>query len=147
MGPEAEACGMPKSTRSRIYWTADHNQVQKRVVVLKEKHGIYASLNDKFGLDHDIIQLMSCLKYYRHQFNVVNGLRTQSGFGWDEDTCTVIAKESVWNDYIAKYPEAVHQKNKHGPYYNDWVVICGGMDANGCLAETKQHVDTEKFHE
>ncbi|KAK1322311.1 hypothetical protein QJS10_CPA03g02234 [Acorus calamus] len=114
MGTEAEACGMPKSTRSRIYWTPDHNHFLLDMMVehsyrgAKEGGGfkreawqsMLTSLNDKFGLDHDIIQLMSCLKYYRHQFNVVNGLRSQSRFGWDEDTCTVIAKGSVWNDYI-----------------------------------------------
>ncbi|KZT31282.1 hypothetical protein SISSUDRAFT_995320, partial [Sistotremastrum suecicum HHB10207 ss-3] len=60
----------------------------------------------------------------RAAFSVVQELKKQSGFAWDDahGACIEESSEHVWEDYVkvrlTRHPTAAPYKNKGFPYYN-----------------------------
>ncbi len=74
---------------------------------------------------------MSNLKF---QFSIMQLLRDQSGFGWDEATQTVTANDKVWAAYLKSHPEAGQFRNKGLNDYEFLERIFLGKVATGSYA-------------
>ncbi|XP_043693752.1 L10-interacting MYB domain-containing protein-like [Telopea speciosissima] len=83
------------------------------------------SLNENFGLDLMRDHVRNRLKTWRKQYGVMKELLSQSGFEWDEKQKMVIAKDSVWDDYIKTHPDAKALRARYIENYDELCLIFG----------------------
>ncbi|KAJ8436275.1 hypothetical protein Cgig2_025704 [Carnegiea gigantea] len=69
-----------------------------------------------------------------------------SGFGWDPETKSVVAKKEVWKAYVKNHPRANDWKGKPCPYYEDSYIIFGKKDTQG-PEEMEDGVNVEEENE
>jgi len=69
-------------------------------------------------------------------YKIIGDLVDQSGFGWDEETFTVTAEDSVWDDYLAVpgHNEAKKWRNKSFKVFETLQYIYEGQLATGEFA-------------
>ncbi|KAH8100191.1 hypothetical protein BXZ70DRAFT_174295 [Cristinia sonorae] len=62
---------------------------------------------DKLGFPKSLEACAGRTATIKKDFNVVNTLRNLSGFGWDPETCVVVADDHVWEAYLVLWNNAV----------------------------------------
>ncbi|KAF9470918.1 hypothetical protein BDN70DRAFT_768221, partial [Pholiota conissans] len=67
----------------------------------------------------------------KKNFMDVHALRTASGFGWDDGRKLVTASESIWQDKIARMPQAKQWKTTPFPLYDDIDYLVHSVVATG----------------
>ncbi|GJF00603.1 Myb-like domain-containing protein [Phanerochaete sordida] len=70
----------------------------------------------------------------RSRYKVCKTLRSQSGFGWDDEKSLVIAADAVWKPYIQAHPKAKWFRTHPFPLYNDITHISDDNIATGQFA-------------
>ena len=90
--------------------------------------------NSRTNLAYERSQLQSKYNQLKKAYLIMELLRGQSGFGWDEATQTVTADEIVWAAYIAAHPDAAAYKNKPFEDYEELQFIFTGKVATGKYA-------------
>ncbi|PIL29418.1 hypothetical protein GSI_09470 [Ganoderma sinense ZZ0214-1] len=65
------------------------------------------------------------------EFVLVQKMRGQSGFGWDETTKTVTATKEVWDPFLKQYPKAKDLLGEPFPLYDELLTLVDGAVATG----------------
>ncbi|KAF8395486.1 hypothetical protein HHK36_019432 [Tetracentron sinense] len=84
--------------------------------------------NKKFECRYTKNALGHRYKNLKKQYNAIQMLLNQSGFGWDRRERMVVADDYVWDDYIKTHPDVQQYRTKTVPYYEDLCVIYGTAD-------------------
>ncbi|KAJ4970275.1 hypothetical protein NE237_003374 [Protea cynaroides] len=90
------------------------------------------TLNENFGLDLLSDHVKNRLKTWRKQYGDMKELLSQSGFEWDGTQKMIIAKDSIWNDYIKTHPDAKAFRERYIENYDELCLVFG----NDQLAES-----------
>ncbi|GAB2284196.1 hypothetical protein Dimus_018661 [Dionaea muscipula] len=78
----------------------------------------------------------SKVKVWKRHYHTLYDMLKTSGFGWDDEKKMILVdSDDVWNNYVAREPEAAHMRDKSWRYYDDWLVLFGKDRATGDLAE------------
>ena len=72
-----------------------------------------SSFNFKKGIpDYSTVQLHSQYAYLKKKYSVFKELKSNSGFGWDEELNIPTAPNEVWDAYIKSHPLAKEFRTK-----------------------------------
>lgn len=75
-------------------------------------------LNARFGVNYTYDQLKNNWQNLRKKYILVKDIRSQSGFGWDNEKMIATATDEVWDAYIASHPKAKLWRNQAFPHYD-----------------------------
>jgi hypothetical protein len=83
-------------------------------------------------------QIITEIAKLKNVYKIIGDLQDQSGFGWDEETSTVTAEDSVWDAYLAVpgHKEAKKWRNKSFKVFETLQYIYEGQLATGEFART-----------
>ncbi|KZO98396.1 hypothetical protein CALVIDRAFT_562302 [Calocera viscosa TUFC12733] len=73
----------------------------------------------------------SCWARLKDAWKVMDALKSQSGFGWDESNQSVTADEEVWDMYLQAHPEAKQFRTKGFALYSKLAPLVSGRVATG----------------
>ncbi|CAN1181217.1 hypothetical protein LINPERPRIM_LOCUS6111 [Linum perenne] len=81
----------------------------------------------------------SRVKTVKKQFDAVHLLKTQSGYGWDDELKCPDIENQVYNDFVEKHPECANKNRVPFPNYDELLAIFGKGRATG--SNVKQITD------
>jgi len=91
-----------------------HDAYPQPVQLKKEKQHVY-----------------SCWVRLKNQWKVMDALKNQSGFGWDEASQSVTADDEVWDAYLQAHPEAKQFRTTGFSLYSKLTPLVFGRVARG----------------
>ena len=80
-------------------------------------NNIVQNFNDRTNCGYDKEQLQNCFSVLKKKYMTYQGIKDNSGFGYDEATGLFTASEEVWNSYIACHKEAKALRTKPFAFY------------------------------
>ncbi|XP_034710964.1 L10-interacting MYB domain-containing protein-like [Vitis riparia] len=95
-----------------------------------------AAFNLKFSTSYNVKVFKNRLTKLKDQHNTIRELIGVNGFGWDDHYHMVTAENTVWDEYILKYPKAKHFRGKTFPLYNRLCIMFEGMSSEGRDAQS-----------
>ncbi|CAN1192213.1 hypothetical protein LINPERHAP2_LOCUS41439 [Linum perenne] len=105
-----------------------YKAVEKLVKVFHPEAGIKAYPHVK-----------SRVKTVKKQFDAVHLLKSQSGYGWDDELKCPDIEDQVYNDFVEKHPECANKNRVQFPNYDELLAIFGKGRATG--SNVKQITD------
>ncbi|XP_077234683.1 uncharacterized protein LOC143876886 [Tasmannia lanceolata] len=75
------------------------------------------------------------LRTLKKHYVLVKSITELSGFGWNSQSCMVVAEDAVWDDYIMAHLEAKPFSGKPFPHFNEIGIVVGNDQACGSEAE------------
>lgn len=97
-----------------LRWTEEMDRCLGEILVEQVKKGhkidnilqreaydtAHTALSEKFGPDLTRDHIRNRLRTWKKQYGVLKELLSHTGFEWDETRKTIIANDSMWNDYV-----------------------------------------------
>ncbi|KAK6924519.1 Myb/SANT-like domain, partial [Dillenia turbinata] len=135
----------PEEPQSRAKWTASLTKTLADLMVDQVREGnrpkksfatkAWNSICDNFrketGLMWDKEQLKSRFAALKKQYNIVKSLLEHRDFSYDESSCTIIATDEAWYNYVQDHPDADIIRIGGCPIYKQLCIIFLELGANG----------------
>jgi hypothetical protein len=105
-----------------------------------EEFNVRQSLIEGYTHPYKKANLSSKYAELKSIYKVFFNLKDNSGFGWDEGLNMPTAPDSVWNTYLAAYPEAAKYRNQPP---DNWILleyVYGGKIPTGAYASDTTQV-------
>lgn len=95
---------------------------------------IRAAFIERSGMQILKTQLCSQYSDYKKKYGVFNKLRTNSGFGWDDERKLPTAPDNTWAQYLTAHPKAKPYRYSPFPNLELAELLFGGQMATGDYA-------------
>ncbi|OQS06357.1 hypothetical protein THRCLA_01597 [Thraustotheca clavata] len=89
-------------------------------------HHLLRYFNSLLDLNYQKSQLQSRWTILKKRHSLFKLLKTSPDFQWDAEHQLPVASQAVWNDFIAKYPDALQYRTTPLPYFNELDAILSG---------------------
>ncbi|KAF9622370.1 hypothetical protein IFM89_031173 [Coptis chinensis] len=84
--------------------------------------------------------VQACLKTWTKHFNIMIGLRDQSGSEWDDNRKMIIVRDDIWEYYVKSHPDVKGFRYKPLTNYDELAIIVGKNNAIGVGANTEREL-------
>ncbi|KDO26988.1 hypothetical protein SPRG_07701 [Saprolegnia parasitica CBS 223.65] len=89
-------------------------------------HNLLKYFNSTLGLNYQKSQLQSRWTILKKRHAIFKALKTHPEFSWDNEHNLPVAPQAVWNDFTAKYPDALQYRSAPLTFFAELDAILSG---------------------